>query len=142
MLLLGQVTNEIIELAGCVLTNEQDDILLLHRSTDAYDHWEIPGGKTEKGEKLETAAIREIEEELGVKVRIIKLLGSEVFEDGGRNFRYSWFDAKIIDDEAKIMEPETFVGLKHFSLEAMNSISLSAGVKTMLGLIETGEIEL
>jgi 8-oxo-dGTP diphosphatase len=32
-------------------------------------HWEFPGGKIEAGESVEVAAIREIEEELGVHIR-------------------------------------------------------------------------
>lgn len=41
--------------------------------------WEFPGGKIEAGESVEAAAIREIEEELGIHIRSVEPLTSERF---------------------------------------------------------------
>ena len=38
------------------------------------DGWEFPGGKIEQGETLEEALIREIREELNVKIRVGELI--------------------------------------------------------------------
>ncbi|RLF15969.1 MAG: NUDIX hydrolase [Thermoprotei archaeon] len=50
--------------------------LLLIRRKDEPDAglWTVPGGLVELGEKVEDAAVREVEEETGVKVELIKLL--------------------------------------------------------------------
>lgn len=34
--------------------------------------WEFPGGKAEPGEELEAALVREIKEELGVEIKVIR----------------------------------------------------------------------
>lgn len=39
-------------------------------------HWTLPKGQIDKGESLEGAAIREVEEETGVGVRIVKKIGT------------------------------------------------------------------
>lgn len=45
--------------------------------------WELPGGKCEPGEELEPAAVREIEEELGCRVRVTgRLVGVEPIAPG------------------------------------------------------------
>ena len=45
-----------IALAGCVIKDDQDRILLIHRNTPKRTQWEIPGGKIEEGEVAEATA--------------------------------------------------------------------------------------
>ncbi len=62
---------KIIEAAGGVVKNSNGEILFIYRN----DKWDLPKGKIEKGEEIEVAAIREVEEETGVKnLNIIKSL--------------------------------------------------------------------
>ena len=42
------------------------------------EHWEYPGGKVEPGETNEVALVREIDEELGVTIRVVRHLGESV----------------------------------------------------------------
>lgn len=44
------------------------EVLVVHRPS--YDDWTFPKGKTDPGEELQTAAVREIGEEAGVRVRL------------------------------------------------------------------------
>jgi 8-oxo-dGTP diphosphatase len=50
------------------------EVLLVHRSQ--YDDWTIPKGKVEEGESDEACAAREVEEEAGVRVRLLDELPS------------------------------------------------------------------
>lgn len=49
--------------AGGLVLNEKDEILMIFRR----GKWDLPKGKLDKGEKLEDCAIREVEEETGLK---------------------------------------------------------------------------
>lgn len=56
---------KVIEAAGGVV-DKSGKVLLIFRK----DRWDIPKGKLEKGEKKRECAVREVEEETGVKVSI------------------------------------------------------------------------
>ena len=63
----------IIEAAGGIVLNDKKEILFIKR----LGKWDLPKGKIEKGESLEEAALREIEEETGLKeVEIEKFLNT------------------------------------------------------------------
>jgi 8-oxo-dGTP pyrophosphatase MutT (NUDIX family) len=54
----------LIEAAGGLVQNENNDFLFIYRN----DKWDLPKGKIEKKEKIKVAAVREVEEECGIKV--------------------------------------------------------------------------
>ncbi len=58
----------LIQAAGGLVQNEHDEALLIFRR----GKWDLPKGKRDKGESLEECAVREVEEETGLKK--IKLL--------------------------------------------------------------------
>lgn len=53
----------VIEAAGGLVTNLKQEILFIYR----LSKWDLPKGKLEKNEDTEAAAIREVEEETGIK---------------------------------------------------------------------------
>jgi 8-oxo-dGTP pyrophosphatase MutT (NUDIX family) len=53
----------LVQAAGGLVLNEEKEILLIFRR----GKWDMPKGKLDKGEKLEDCAIREVEEETGLK---------------------------------------------------------------------------
>ncbi len=54
---------EIIEAAGGMVLNTQGEILMIYRR----GFWDLPKGKIESGETTEICAIREVQEETGIK---------------------------------------------------------------------------
>ncbi len=59
-------------LAASVAVFRDGKVLLATRTKPPADRlWSLPGGKVEAGETLEQAALRELEEEVGVRARII-----------------------------------------------------------------------
>lgn len=58
----------VIEAAGGIVTNPNKEILFIKR----LSKWDLPKGKVEKGESLEQAALREVEEETGLRELILE----------------------------------------------------------------------
>ncbi|MBD2341567.1 NUDIX domain-containing protein [Calothrix sp. FACHB-156] len=93
------------------------------------DEWELPGGKLELGEEPEICVVREIEEELGLRVKIGSLLDTWIYH---------------ISEEAIVLiitygcYPESFsqmtYSLEHkdvglFTLEEVNILKMPQGYK-------------
>jgi 8-oxo-dGTP diphosphatase len=61
--------------AGAVILRDNKILLLLRTRSPEAGSWSIPGGKVEFGEKIETALVREVKEEIGVDSEVVALLG-------------------------------------------------------------------
>jgi 8-oxo-dGTP pyrophosphatase MutT (NUDIX family) len=57
-----------------------EEVLVVHRS--AYDDWSFPKGKLEAGEREEDAAVREVEEETGLRCRLEREVATTRYHDG------------------------------------------------------------
>ncbi len=53
----------LVTAAGGVVANKEGKVLFIYRN----DKWDLPKGKIDKGETIEECALREVEEETGVK---------------------------------------------------------------------------
>jgi 8-oxo-dGTP diphosphatase len=62
---------------GAVVRNGQ--VALVHRPK--YDDWTLPKGKLDPGESFEQAALREVEEETGLRCRLGRQLPSSKYVD-------------------------------------------------------------
>ncbi len=61
-----------VRVTGILIENEK--ILIVKQLVSKDRGWSLPGGRVENGENLEEAIKREMDEETGLKTRIIKLL--------------------------------------------------------------------
>jgi 8-oxo-dGTP diphosphatase len=73
--------SERIDAAGGVVVRD-DRVLLVHRPR--YDDWTFPKGKLDPGESFEDAALREVEEETGVRCTLDRELPAMRYEVSGR----------------------------------------------------------
>lgn len=135
---------DMLKLAGCVILDKDNKILLLHRNTKKRIQWELPGGKIENKETSEQAAIREIKEELGITIEIRKKLGEKDFTEGDFTMNYTWFLTETIQGIPKVLETETFDDFKYFSWNEIEDMKekLSENTKNLLSTYNLGEINI
>jgi 8-oxo-dGTP diphosphatase len=75
--LVWMVTQKfLVGVVGLIL-NEENEVLLLHHSYRKEYPWGLPSGWIKKGEQPQDAIRREILEEIGVNVRVLKTLKVE-----------------------------------------------------------------
>jgi 8-oxo-dGTP diphosphatase len=71
-----------VRAAGGLVVRESEngrEILVVHRP--AYDDWSFPKGKLEPGESEEDAAVREVEEETGLRGHLDRELATTHYRD-------------------------------------------------------------
>jgi 8-oxo-dGTP diphosphatase len=66
-------------LAAGGLVLRDGEVAVVHRPR--YDDWSLPKGKLDEGEDFEQAALREVEEEAGLRCRIVRTLGDTSYHD-------------------------------------------------------------
>lgn len=67
-----------------LIKNKQGKILILHSNPkhndkNTPDHWDLPGGRLQKGDDIEKTLQREVKEEIGIEnIQIVKLLDASL----------------------------------------------------------------
>ncbi|MBI2332364.1 MAG: NUDIX domain-containing protein [Chloroflexi bacterium] len=82
--------------SGIILIHE-GKLALIERHKQGRHYFAFPGGGVDEGETDEQAAIREAEEELGIRVKIVQK-AAEVLRTGRRNqvyFLVDWVDGEF-----------------------------------------------
>ena len=83
--------------AGAVVFRPGREVLLVHRSR--YDDWSFPKGKLDPGEHRTAAAVREVEEETGLRVRLGPALADQRYRTGRRMKTVHYWTARVVGDD-------------------------------------------
>lgn len=87
--------------AGAVVLRRTEsgdrEVLLVHRPK--YDDWSFPKGKLDRGEDLAAAAVREVEEETGVRVRLARELPCQHYPVGRNQKVVHYWVGRVLDDD-------------------------------------------
>jgi 8-oxo-dGTP pyrophosphatase MutT (NUDIX family) len=83
--------------AGAVVLRRGGEVLLVHRPK--YDDWSFPKGKVDRGEHPLAAAVREVEEETGLHVRLGRPLTDQHYLVNGRGKTVHYWVARVVGDD-------------------------------------------
>ncbi|MCZ8215438.1 MAG: NUDIX domain-containing protein [Cyclobacteriaceae bacterium] len=94
-------SKQILPAVAAAIFNEKGEVLLQRRKD--VNKWCIISGHVEFGETVETAVLREIEEEINLKANIVRLIGvysspeSQTYAYADRTVQYvtSYFEVKL-----------------------------------------------
>ncbi|OGE30979.1 hypothetical protein A2631_04840 [Candidatus Daviesbacteria bacterium RIFCSPHIGHO2_01_FULL_44_29] len=108
---------------GAATFNDQGDLFLAKRSENASNErgcWEVPGGSMHFDETMEETVRREMLEEYGIEIEIIKQLSAEdhVIPEEKQHWIAVTYLAKLKSGQApKIMEPHKCDAIGWFGLD-------------------------
>ena len=97
--------------ATAIIEFPPNKILLIKRDTVPFKgYWALPGGRAEPGETVEQAIVREVKEETGLDVTVVRKIGEyhEQGVQGGVEYDYypACFLMKVVGGELKRQESE------------------------------------
>ncbi|MEU1406806.1 NUDIX hydrolase [Streptomyces sp. NPDC005728] len=95
--------------AAAVIVHGRRVLLVRRRVSEGSLSWQFPAGKVEPGETREDAAVRETQEETGLAVAAVTMLGERVHPETGRVMSYVACD--VMSGTAHIAAPDELAEL-------------------------------
>lgn len=128
--------------SACLIKKDNRYLLVQEAQQKAYGLWNLPAGHVDKGEKIREAAIREVKEETGYDVALIKeiailheeatnavkhifsadIVGGEISFRNDEILDVKWLtfdEVKIINDNEKIRRPWVWDIIKKDHLDTL-----------------------
>jgi 8-oxo-dGTP pyrophosphatase MutT (NUDIX family) len=127
----GAIIHPVI--AGVVLRDNGKYLLVQENQPNTQTHglWNFPAGKVDLGDTLEHTAIKEVKEEVGVEVELIKKIG--IFQDSADTPPKHAFEGKILAGEIKF--PEEIMAAQWFSFKELQAMEEQLRGEWVLGAI-------
>ncbi|QMU69161.1 NUDIX hydrolase [Streptacidiphilus sp. P02-A3a] len=99
-----QAAEERPGIAAAIVTDAGRVLMVRRRVSEGQLSWQFPAGEIEGGESSEQAAVRETQEETGLTVKAIKLLGERVHPKTGRLMSYT--ACEVVSGVAEVVDTE------------------------------------
>ena len=125
---IGTTANLVVACDGVIFDSTKRKMLLTKRTDNGQ--WCLPGGRMDPGESVSECCVREVLEETGLMVTVIRLVGVysspnyiTEYVDGNRKQGVDLiFETQIIGGDLRITEETTDIG--YFSKEEMEAIEI------------------
>ncbi len=135
--------NELVKVtigAGAVIKQEGKYLLVQESKASAYGKWNLPAGRVHVGETIEAGAVREVKEETGYEVELVRKLG--IWQKSPQESVLHAFEAKIMGGHLEFPKDE-FLDVRWLSLEeilAMREQLRHYWVLSAIGVLEGREL--
>lgn len=101
---MTETTTEKPGISAAIIVRDGRVLMVRRRISEGELMWQFPAGAIEPGEVAQDAAVRETDEETGLTVKALRLLGERVHPKTGRLMSYTACevvsgDAHVADDE-------------------------------------------
>lgn len=128
--------NSLVPATSAIVLNKNGEILLHKRSDNHL--WSLPGGAMELGESIEECIIREVKEETGFEVEVLKCIGIYTdpehiiaYSDGEVRQQFSiCFECRIVGGELAVSSESTQV--KFFTKDDLDLLDLHPAQQTRI----------
>ena len=126
---------------GAIILNKQGKFLLIKRGSKSQNEvglWGFPGGAMDFGETISDTIKREVKEELGIKIKPLKLLPpvNHIIPDEKQHWVAAPYICQLISGVPKIKEPDKISEIKWFLLKDAKKLKLSIVAKQVLNELE------
>eukprot|EP01083_Nonionella_stella_P096183 270310_1 len=95
---------------GCAAIVRKNGKVLIGKRKGAHGSgtWQLPGGHMEFGETPEECAVRETEEEVGIKIGAVSRFGytNDIFKDEKKHYITLFVLCDYLSGDVQIMEPD------------------------------------
>ena len=115
---------QIIKVVAAILQKE-DKILIARKKQGKplAGYFEFPGGKIEEGETPEESLIRELMEEMNIKIAVKEYIGESIYDYGNdKVISLLGYTAEIIDGEIKLSDHDIY---EWVTLEQINNYKIA-----------------
>ena len=104
---------------GAAVLREGRILLVKRLKAPEAGHWSLPGGKVDFLERVADAVAREIREEIGVEIALVRALGvTEMIGIDGQHWVSPVYLARILAGEPANREPDKLAEVAWFPLDA------------------------
>ncbi len=119
-----------LPVVSTILEKDRKIVLVKRRNKPYKGMWCLPSGFAEIGESTEAAALRELEEEAGVKAKITNL----VDVDSCTNYLYGdliFLSFEVEQTGGKLVAGDDAIDVKYFPIEKIPKLAFSSNIKAV-----------